>query len=75
MTAVGFSIWISSLITLNSLDRHRLNTNHTLLEARLVAGSKLTKDMSHPPASYNEGVSFPGEKQTANTTEKYSVRC
>lgn len=38
-------------------------TNHMLLEARLVAGSKLTRDMSHPPASYKEGVSFPGETE------------
>lgn len=34
-----------------------------LLEARLVAGSKLTSDISHPPASYKEGVSFPGGTQ------------
>lgn len=41
------------------------DTNHTLLEARLVAGSKLTSDMSQPAASYNEGVSFP-ERHTRN---------
>lgn len=35
------------------------DTNHMLLEARLVAGSKLTRDKSHPLASYKEGVSFP----------------
>lgn len=40
----------------------QFDTNHTLLEARLVAGSKLTRDMSHPPTSYKEGVSFPGRK-------------
>lgn len=34
-------------------------TYHTLFDARLVAGSKLTKDMSHPPTSYKEGVIFP----------------
>lgn len=39
------------------------DTNHMLLEARLVAGSKLTSDISHPPASYKEGVSFPGGTQ------------
>lgn len=42
---------------------HQFDTNHMLLEARLVAGSKLTRDISHPPTSYKEGVSFPGIKK------------
>ncbi len=42
---------------------YQFDTYHTLLEARLVAGSKLTRDMSHPPTSYKEGVSFPGKNK------------
>lgn len=59
---------------------YQCHTNHTLLEARLVAGSKLTRDMSHPPASYKEGVSFPGlnmmrerEAQSVHCNHKQSV--
>lgn len=40
-----------------------VDTNHTLLEARLVAGSKFTKERSHPAASYKEGVSFPARER------------
>ena len=43
-----------------------------LLEARLVAGSKLTRDMSQPAASYREGVNFPGRQ--AGTHSKVASR-
>lgn len=40
----------------------QFDTNHTLLEARLVTLSKLPRPMSHPRTSYREGVSVPGKR-------------
>lgn len=48
----------------------QFDTNHTLLEARLVILSKLPRPMSHPRTSYREGVSVPGKRNTQNKREK-----
>lgn len=56
----------------------QFDTNHTLLEARLVTLSKLPRPMSHPRTSYREGVSVPGKnkqhtKQEGETSQSMEV--